>query len=255
MKSIKHIGIEKIILALAAGFAAYNFGLAGGVIEGRTFSAGGLVAGVVVNVSLAIAASRYGSLKGDKRTRQAQIAFIAMLCLSPVVVSPVIFYRLPETFGGHWLFRAVWAVAWPLVADLAIVLAGAVSGKGLIALSEGNLRNNEGGHGEFTGSSKSAPVSAVSAERSAPGVRRTKSAVRSSADAVRRDCAALVTQYGCECGWKPDLEVLIKAAEASRNPRACAASAKAGHVKNKHPKAIPAEVAGWPTTPTREGRG
>jgi len=61
----KHITVEKIVLLLAASFAAYNFGLAGGYIEDRDFSIGGLIAGVVVNVSLAIAASRYGSINGS----------------------------------------------------------------------------------------------------------------------------------------------------------------------------------------------
>ena len=131
---LKKITVEKIILFLAAGFAAYNFGLAGGYIEGTKFSIGGLVAGLVVNVSLAIAASRYGSLNGAKRTKQAQVAFVTMLVLSPILVSPVIFYRLPETFLSIPL-RWGWAIAWPMLADLAIVLAGAVSGKGLIALS------------------------------------------------------------------------------------------------------------------------
>ena len=132
---MKKITVEKVILFLAASFAAYNFGLAGGYIERTQFSAGGLVAGVVVNVSLAIAASRYGSLKGDKRTKQAQVAFVTMMVFSPVLVSPVVFYSLPETFLTIPL-RWAWALAWPMVADLAIVLAGAVSGKGLIALSE-----------------------------------------------------------------------------------------------------------------------
>lgn len=131
---MKHITVEKVVLILAASFAAYNFGLAGGYIEGTHFSIGGLVAGVVVNVSLAIASSRFGSLKGINRTRQARAAFLVMLMLSPVLVSPVVYYSLPVTFLGHWILRAVWSVAWPLVADLAIVLAGAVSGKGLIGL-------------------------------------------------------------------------------------------------------------------------
>ena len=124
------------------------------------FSLGGLAAGIVVNISLAIASSRYGSLKGDKRTRQAQAAFLVMLVLSPVLVSPVVFYSLPETFLGAWWLRALWSVAWPLVADLAIVLAGAVSGKGLIALSEP--------------SAKSAIAGATDSAKSAIAVRRTK---------------------------------------------------------------------------------
>jgi len=131
----KNFPVEKLILFLAAGFAAYNFGLAGGYVEHTSFSIGGLIAGIVVNVTIAIAASRFGSLKG-KRVNQAMVAFIGMLFISPIIVSPIIFYKLPETFLGIWQLRAVWAVAWPLVADLAIVLAGAVSGKGLIALSE-----------------------------------------------------------------------------------------------------------------------
>ena len=185
---MKKITIEKVILFLAAGFAAYNFGLAGGYIEGMQFSIGGLVAGVVVNVSLAIAASRYGSLKGDKRTRQATAAFLIILVLSPVLVSPVMFYRLPETFLTIPLRWAL-AIAWPMVADLAIVLAGAVSGKGLIALSEGSAAQSNAG--------------ATDSAKSAIAVRRTKLQSAKSAtdsDALRRTyprrcehCATMIT--------------------------------------------------------------
>jgi hypothetical protein len=131
----KPISWEKVVLFGAASFAAYNYGLAGGFIEHRIFSLGGLIAGIVVNVSLAIASSRYGSIKGNKRTLQAQAAFIVMLFVSPLLVSPVIFYSLPDYFLGSQILRAAWAISWPLVADLAIVLAGAVYGKGLIHLT------------------------------------------------------------------------------------------------------------------------
>ena len=167
---LKKITVEKVILFLAAGFAAYNFGLAGGYIEGRPFSIGGLIAGVVVNVSLAIAASRYGSLKGDKRTKQAQVAFVTMMVFSPVLVSPVVFYSLPETFLNVWL-RWAWAIAWPMVADLAIVLAGAVSGKGLIALSEASASQSVAG--------------ATQSAKSASGVRRSaKASAKSATESV-----------------------------------------------------------------------
>lgn len=225
---MKKITIEKVILFLAAGFAAYNFGLAGGFIEGTRFSVGGLIAGVVVNVSLAIAASRYGSLKGEKRTKQAQAAFLVMLVLSPVLVSPVVFYSLPETFLGIWWLRALWAVAWPLVADLAIVLAGAVSGKGLIALSE-----------------PSAAQGASSAEGSAPSADAVRTHKKRSADAVRQECAALSAQYACaeaQCGWSPSVDALIASAQAGKSARSAAASAKAGHAKNQHPRKALADV-------------
>ena len=162
---MKKLTVEKVILFLAAGFAAYNFGLAGGYIEGRPFSVGGLVAGVVVNVSLAIAASRYGSLNGAKRTKQAQVAFVTMMVFSPVLVSPVVFYSLPETFLSIPL-RWAWAIAWPMVADLAIVLAGAVSGKGLIALSEPSAGKSEAGASD---SAKGASKVRRSASQSAKG--------------------------------------------------------------------------------------
>ncbi|MCZ2076186.1 MAG: C2H2-type zinc finger protein [Bryobacterales bacterium] len=170
---MKKITIEKVILFLAAGFASYNFGLAGGYIEGTQFSIGGLIAGVVVNVSLAIAASRYGSLKGDKRTKQAQVAFIVMMVFSPVLVSPVVFYSLPDTFLSIPL-RWAWAIAWPMVADLAIVLAGAVSGKGLIALSDAGA--SQGAKG-----ATQSDASAAQSAKSANAVRRTKSQSANSA--------------------------------------------------------------------------
>jgi len=61
-----------------------------------------------------------------------------------MIVAPVIYYSLPETFLGMWWMRAAYAVAWPLIADLAIVLAGAVSGKGLIQLSEPTATESDG---------------------------------------------------------------------------------------------------------------
>ncbi|RPI95388.1 MAG: hypothetical protein EHM40_03300 [Chloroflexi bacterium] len=193
-KLIKPIPVEKIILFLAASFAAYNFGLAGGYIERTPFSIGGLIAGLVVNITLAIAASRYGALNGKKRTRQAHVAFIGMMFISPLLVSPVIFYSLPETFLAiphtdiWWLNiltlapRIAWAIAWPLVADLAIVLAGAVSGKGLIALSDA-------GATQSASSASQSDASATDDAKSANAVRRTKSQSAKSAtdsDAVQR---------------------------------------------------------------------
>ncbi len=224
---MKRFPVEKVILVLAASFAAYNFGLAGGYIESRPFSIGGFIAGVVVNVSLAIAASRYGSIKGDKRTRQAQIAFFIMLLLSPLLVSPVIYYRLPDTFLTPEL-RVAWSVGWPLVADLAIVLAGAVSGKGLIALDE-------------QPSVSKATTKATAKAARAAHERETAEEVRRTQAAVRTQCAALSAQYACkepDCGWSPDVERLMKAVQEGRDPKPAAASAKAGHVKNQH-KPIP----------------
>ena len=160
-KNRMKITVEKVILFLAAGFAAYNFGLAGGYIEGTWISIGGLIAGVVVNVSLAIAASRFGSLTGKNRMKQAGMAFATMMVLSPALVAPVIFYSLPDTFLGAWWLRALWSTAWPLVADLAIVLAGAVSGKGLIAVSDDGVKKSVAGAAHVRRSAKGKGKSSV----------------------------------------------------------------------------------------------
>jgi hypothetical protein len=224
MEMNKHITIEKAILFLAASFAAYNFGLVGGYIEGTKFSVGGVIAGIVVNISLAIASSKFGSLNGKTRTRQATVAFVLMLILAPAIVAPVIFYSLPSTFLGVWWMRALYAVAYPLVADMAIVAMGAVSGKALISLSEPTAAQSE-----------------ASAEGSAPSASAVRKNKKGSADAVRLECAALSAQYACtepQCGWSPSVDALIASAGAGKSAKSAAASAKAGHAKNKHPKPI-----------------
>ena len=214
---LKRITVEKVILFLAASFAAYNFGLAGGYIEGTKFSVGGLIAGVVVNVSLAIASSRYGSLKGDKRTKQAQIAFIVMMVFSPVLVSPVVFYSLPASFLSVPL-RWTWAIAWPMVADLAIVLAGAVSGKGLIALSETSASQSNAG---ATDSPKSTNAVRRSAKQSA------KVQLQSAKSATESDAVQRIYPRKCEhCD------------ESIRSPQAVGAHMKKHHPEMCKPKAL-----------------
>lgn len=226
---MKKITVEKVVLFLAAGFQAWNFGLAGGFIEGRIgqVSIGGLLAGAVMNLSLAITASRYGGVTGRNRTRQATAAFIAMLLISPLIVSPVIYYSLPAVFLPEYpVLRALWSIGWPSLVDIAIVGAGAVTGKGLIALSE----------------TQGASQPAQGAAQTAPGAQR----VRRTPTALRDQCAALSAQYACtepHCGWMKSVDDLIAAAQDGRDPKSAATSAKAGHVKNKHPRPIAVDQA------------
>lgn len=231
----KSITIEKVMLVLAAGFAAYNFGMAGGYVEhseGGHFSYGGLMAGIVVNVSLAIAASRFGSLKGATRTKQAQLAFSAMLFLSPLLVAPVVFYSLPEGFLGVWWLRAIWSLGWAGVADLAIVLAGAVTGKGLIALTEDKAQT--------------ASQSGASAEGGAQGAGAVHAKSKRTADALHKECTALAAQYACtepQCKWTPSVDALVESARAGKSAEASARNSRAGHIKNQHPKPIKVDAS------------
>lgn len=219
---IRSIPIEKVILFLAASFAAYNFGLAGGYIEGSEFSIGGLIAGVVVNITIAVASSRYGTLKGKNRTRQATMAFIGMLVLSPVLVAPVIFYSLPGTFLGVWWLRALWSIGWALAADLAIVLAGAVSGKGLLALSEDSALHSA------TSASQS-DAGATDSAKSAIAVRRTKS--QSAKSATDSDAHRRTYPRRCE-----------HCTETIRTPQSVGAHMKRHHPELCKPKSLAVEL-------------
>ncbi|MDL1909724.1 hypothetical protein FBQ81_03370 [Chloroflexi bacterium CFX6] len=214
----KSIPVEKFILVLAATFASYNFGLAGGYIEGTHFSIGGLIAGVVVNITIAVASSRMGGLKGKTRTRQAWMALIGLMSLSPILVAPVIYYSLPDTFlGGGWL-RALWSVGWALAADLAIVLAGAVSGKGLVALSDAGATQSNAGAME-------SPKVQLQVQRSAK--KSAKSATDSSdSDGLRRT-------YPRKC---EHCEEMI------RTPQSVGAHMKKHHPELCKPKALAVEL-------------
>jgi hypothetical protein len=89
-----------------------------------------------------------------------------------------------------------------------------------------------------------------SADGSAPSAVGVRPHKNRSADAVRQECAALSAQYACteaQCGWSASVDALFASVRAGRNPRNSAASAKAGHMKNKHPKPMTVEAAGWPT--------
>ena len=134
-KKKSKLSIAHLILFLSAMFAAYNFGLVGGFIEGRDtreISPGGLVAGLIVNISLAVASSRLGSVKGKTRTLQARMSVFAMLALAPLMVSPVIYYMIPDTVNTF--IRILLSIGWPLLPDIAIVAAGAVAGASLVSL-------------------------------------------------------------------------------------------------------------------------
>lgn len=225
----RSIPVEKVILILAASFAAYNFGLAGGYIEGTKFSIGGLIAGIVVNITIAVASSRFGGLKGKTRTRQALAAFVGMLFLSPMLVAPVIFYSLPGTFLGVWWLRALWSIGWALAADLAIVLAGAVSGKGLLALSDETATHS-------AGTASQSNTGATDSAKSANGVRRTKSQSAKSAmdsDAGPTQSEPVRMQYPRKCDHCDEM---------IRTPQSVGAHMKKHHPELCKPKALAVEL-------------
>lgn len=84
----------------------------------------GLGVGAVVNYSMALASSRFAEI-ADKRKPMARLAMVTLFALSPTTITLSMF--APES-----IFTAI---SWAVCVDLAIILAGAIAGKSLIAES------------------------------------------------------------------------------------------------------------------------
>lgn len=188
---------------------------------------GGFIAGLVVNVSLAYAATKIPAMaahtkdgKPGKRERLANAGMIGLLLISPLLVAPANYATMQrDVLGGLWYLQAVWAVLWASAMDIAIALVGFID-KSLVRTSAAQ-------------SERSADASAGSAGAVRAHSKRTAPHSAGSAGALSAQCGALVAQYACSapgCGWKPDIERLM----ASKNPAQSASSMKAGHVKNQH---------------------
>lgn len=217
-----------LLLYGAAVYQATQYAHAATLIDASPLGqAGGFVAGLVVNVSLAYAASRLPSLssktkdgKPGKRERLANAGVIGLLLLSPLLVAPANYATMQrDVLGGLWYLQALWAVLWASAMDIAIALVGFID-KSLVAIPAA--------HGAPTAGAGAEGAGVVRAHSARPAAHSAE-----SASALRAQCAALVTQYACTapgCGWKPDIERLI----ASKNPAQSASAMKAGHTKNQH---------------------
>ena len=78
--------------------------------------------GMVVNYSMALASSRFAEI-ADKRKPMARLAMVTLFALSPTTITL-------SMFAPHSVFTAI---SWAVCVDLAIILAGAIAGKSLIA--------------------------------------------------------------------------------------------------------------------------
>jgi hypothetical protein len=116
--SLPYLGA--IVQAGLFGIAGYHYFKLG------VWGAGvGLGVGVVVSLSLAFASSRVSEI-AQKRQGLARLALLGMFTLSPVTITLSLF--APSSVAA--------AIAWASSPDLAIVLAGAIAGKSLVAQSD-----------------------------------------------------------------------------------------------------------------------
>lgn len=116
---LKSIFVRKNLPYFAAIVQAGLFSYAGMKFFGSFGWVVGFGVGMIVNYSLALAASHISDIAA-KRKPLAYVALVAMFSLSPVTIC--------STLG--W---SIGTFAWAMCVDLSIVLSGAIVGKSLIA--------------------------------------------------------------------------------------------------------------------------
>ena len=121
MKKINLAWLPYIGAVVQAGL----FAMAGSKCFGAWGWLIGCGVGAVVNLSLAIASSRISEI-AQKRQPLARLALFGMFLLSPTTITLSLY--VPSS-----VFTSI---AWAASPDLAIVLAGAIAGKSLVAKSE-----------------------------------------------------------------------------------------------------------------------
>ena len=120
------------LVLLAAIVQAGAFALAGSVYFGPFGWGLGAAAGVVVNLSMALAASRISEIAKVRRGL-AWGAFAVLFCLSPLAVAPAEYLLLTaHTATLPPLLLIAVAVVWSILPDAAIIAAGGVTGKSLV---------------------------------------------------------------------------------------------------------------------------
>ena len=127
--------VSELLLLLSASFASYNIGMVGGFIiglpDGR-ISFGGLIGGVVVNLAVAIAATKRGALnsgsrKRSKRERQIDIGMYSLMVISAALVATVTFLLMGDRVSNEY-WRGILSAGYATLPELAIYTAGASNG-------------------------------------------------------------------------------------------------------------------------------
>jgi hypothetical protein len=117
-------------LYLAAAFQSTQYARAFHVIDPNSqwSDASGFLAGVVVNVSLAYAASRLPKLRAKKARQFSYAAFVTLLILTPLFVAPINYKTMGTLWNESWPLKATLALVSASLVDIAIVLVAFADG-------------------------------------------------------------------------------------------------------------------------------
>lgn len=132
----KKFDIGKLLMNGAAAYQAYQFGRALAVLDSAGWiiqgvSVGGLILGAIVNIMVALAATRLPTVAKARKT-WAVVAFIGLMALSPALVMPALHLAIRPDVGESW--RWFLSFGYALAPDAAIALGGFIAGQSLVQL-------------------------------------------------------------------------------------------------------------------------
>lgn len=149
----------------------------------------GLGVGMVVNVSLAFASSRFSDI-AQNRKPLARLALVGMFLLSPITITLSLY--VPSS-----VFTSI---AWAFATDLAVVLAGAIAGRSLM------FQEQKPKSAEQTAQRNKRKKSEIPCRYAGAGCGR-KFAIQNAANAHARTC-----------GFKPTISMPVDLSSGVRRP-------------------------------------
>lgn len=214
-RKLPSLGI--VLLYLAAAFQSTQFARAFHVIDptSQWSDVSGLIAGIVVNVSLAYSASRLPRIKKKREQQFATAAFWTLVIMTPLFLAPINF----KTMGG------LWSELWPVKLLISVISASLVDiAIALVAFSDGSLV------------SLGAIASDAPATVSDAGSDAQRRSATLKGRSARKSATLDAKVYRCECGFQTENRY-----EYSGHARTCEMH-KASVSKAKSEKLIPVEL-------------
>ena len=208
----KHI--PSFLLYGAAVFQSIQFAIAGNTYFGWAGILTGLFGGAIINFCISLAASRISDV-AKKRRGLSYTGLGVLLLVSPGMVGPALFLWANRAISLP--FAVAVSVLWAIAPDIAILTAGAITGKGMFG--------------------------ALATEQTVAVSHPAKKASKEASPEMlkRATCERLRSEYSClqpGCVWKPLVETLMQ----SGNPERSAKNARTAHNMHKHPAAIRVEM-------------
>lgn len=149
--------LSTLLLYGAATYQATQYASASALVHGDDplSKLGGLVAGGVVNFSLAYAATQLPKLQAkaeqydhkgrpEQEAFYARIGFYGLLIISPILIAPANYALMDRSvLAGVWWLQAIWSILWASAMDIAIALVGFIDKSLLSAGSDTERRSTK----------------------------------------------------------------------------------------------------------------